>query len=80
MFGHFCIPIAKDYIDQQTFEAFKDAFWSSSVIDSTATVLSDVAKAWPIYIFCTIIAIVLGYSYLLCIRIFGGFILVISWL
>ena len=80
LFDHFCIPQARDYIDQTTYEAFKDAFWSSSIVDTTATFMNDVAGGWPVYIVCTIISLIIGYFYLLFIRIFGGFILVMSWL
>jgi hypothetical protein len=42
--------------------------------------MNDVAGGWPVYIVCTIISLIIGYFYLLFIRIFGGFILVLSWL
>jgi len=74
----FCIPNASDYVDQQTYESFKTAFFSS-VYGQTAGVWAyNIMKAWPVLIVGALLAVVFGYLYLFVIRLIGGAIIWIS--
>ena len=43
LFNHFCVPNGPDYVSPEVYSAFKEAFYGSSVVEKSSTVLSDIA-------------------------------------
>lgn len=76
----FCLPGEdfKDIIDQETLNAFKDAFLESAVGAKTVQWAADIARAWKIFAIGAAGTFVLGYLYLFVIRCIGGIIIYFS--
>jgi uncharacterized membrane protein YagU involved in acid resistance len=75
LLGHFCVPKGSDYVDKQTFEAFKKGFFESVYGAESARYVNDVIKSWPIILGAAILAVVFGYIYLFVIQYVGGLII-----
>lgn len=75
LLGHFCVPDGSDYINKDTYEAFKKGFFESVYGAESARHFNDVIKSWPIILCAAILAVVFGYMYLFVIQYVGGLII-----
>jgi len=74
----FCLPkLDKDQFgafSEKTIETFKKLFQETIMKDKVTSYIADIAFAWKVIAICSVTAIVLGYLYLLIIRLIGAII------
>ncbi len=74
----FCIPDGSSYVNEETYVAFKNAFFSNVYGETAGVWAYNVAKAWAVLLVGAALAVVFGYLYLFIIRLIGGAIIWVS--
>jgi hypothetical protein len=72
------LPSGSDYVSQQTYDAFKTAFFSNSYGATSALYFYDIARGWPVILVAVLFSVLLGYSYLVILKYLGGVMIWIS--
>lgn len=82
MYG-FCVPTFKtggevSALSDSAIKTFKKLFEDTVMEDKLTSYIADIAYSWLVVLICSLTAIVLGYIYLLLIRLLGGLIVWLS--